>query len=65
MRSLCCLDVYPLFIVTRQRLGKHLPAEHNNRRIVGRIAFCAVHVVSEKSRRLVIPILYSFPLKCR
>jgi hypothetical protein len=51
--------VYPP-IVTRQWLGKHVPAAtntrtHNNRRIVGRVVFYAVRVVSKESRRLVLP----------
>jgi hypothetical protein len=52
-----CLYVYPP-IVARQRLGKNVTAatnKRNNRRIVGRVVFCMVRVVSKESRRLVLP----------
>jgi hypothetical protein len=46
-----CLYVYPT-IVARQRLGKHIPAATNTRNIkklVGRIVFCAVRVLSKET----------------
>jgi hypothetical protein len=42
----------------RQRLGKHVPAATNardNKRIVGRVIFYVVRVVSKESKRLVLP----------
>jgi hypothetical protein len=45
-------------IFARQRLGKHVPVAINtrkNRRIVGRVVFYAVRVVSKESTRLVLP----------
>jgi hypothetical protein len=47
-----CLYAY----VARQQLGKNVTAAtnaHNNRRILGRVVFYAVRVVSMESRRLV------------
>jgi hypothetical protein len=55
--SICVSVCVSLPIVARQRLGKHVPAAKNtcnSRRIVGRFFFCAVHVVSKESRRLVL-----------
>jgi hypothetical protein len=46
-----CLHVYPPS-VARQRIDKHGPSAkntRNNRRIVGRIVFYAVHAVSKES----------------
>jgi hypothetical protein len=58
-----CLYVY-LFIVARQRLGKNVSAATNtrryNRRIVGRVVFCADRVLSKESRRLVLPRTYCY-----
>jgi hypothetical protein len=49
--SLCiCMCILP--IVARQRRGTHFPAATNtcnNRRIIGRVVFCAVRVVSKES----------------
>jgi hypothetical protein len=52
-----CLYVYS-YIVTRQRLGKHVPTTmntRNNKITVGRVVFSADRVVSNESRRLVLP----------
>jgi hypothetical protein len=48
----------PPQIVSQQRLGKHFPAAtntRNNRRVVRRVVFNAVRVVSKERRRLVLP----------
>jgi hypothetical protein len=50
--------MFNLPIVARQWLGKHIPAAtiaRNNRRIVERVVFYMVHVVSKESRRLILP----------
>jgi hypothetical protein len=47
-----CLYVYPSLIFARQRLGKHVPTAtntHKNRRIVRRVIFCTVFVLSKES----------------
>jgi hypothetical protein len=52
-----CLHVYPP-IVARQRLDINFTAAtgtRNDRRIVGRVVFCAARGVSKENRRLVIP----------
>jgi hypothetical protein len=53
-----CLYVYPS-TVARQWLGKNVSAAMNTnvntRRIVGRVVFYAVRVVSTESRGLVLP----------
>jgi hypothetical protein len=57
-----CLYVYSS-IVAGQRLGKTVTAAtniHNNRRIVGRVGFNTVRVVSKESRRLVLPGISCF-----
>jgi hypothetical protein len=52
-----CMFVYSLpATLARQRLGKHVGTNtYGGRRIVRRIVFYEVHVVSEESRRLVLP----------
>jgi hypothetical protein len=56
-RQSVCTCIPP--IVARQRLGKNVTARKkytdNNRRIVGYVIFYAVRVVSEGSKRLVLP----------
>jgi hypothetical protein len=54
-RLVVCMDIPPIgsvkcipHKVAKQRLAKHVPGAtntHNNRRIVGRVILCAVHVV--------------------
>jgi hypothetical protein len=49
----------------RQRLGKHVPAATNacnNRRIIGRFIFCAIHVLSKES--LWVCLCISLSLLC-
>jgi hypothetical protein len=51
-----CMCISP--IVARQWLGKHVPVATNtrsSRRIVVRVIFYAIRVVSKESRRTVIP----------
>jgi hypothetical protein len=53
----CSVKCIPQF-GARQRLSKHVSAATNtcyNRRIVGRVVFYAVRVVSNKNKRLVLP----------
>jgi hypothetical protein len=50
-----CLYLYPPPFGDRQRLGKHVPAAvntRNNRKIVGRVNFYAVRVLSKESQRV-------------
>jgi hypothetical protein len=52
-----CLQVH-LLIVARQRLGKNFAVAMNTQatiKIVGRVVFYAVRVVSEETRPLVLP----------
>jgi hypothetical protein len=58
-----CLYVYPP-IVTRQRLGKHVPAAmiiRKNRRIIGRVVFCTVRVVLKERLWVCLCINLSLP----
>jgi hypothetical protein len=51
------VTVYPP-VVARQRLSKHVLAAtktRNNRRFIGSVVYCAVHVIWKESRRLVLP----------
>jgi hypothetical protein len=50
----------------RQQLGKHVPAArntHNNRRIVGRVIFCAAHVLSKECLCILLSLLGSKSVK--
>jgi hypothetical protein len=55
---LVCVSLCVSPIVARQRLGKSVSGNEyarNNRRIVGRVVFCAVRVVWNESRWLFFP----------
>jgi hypothetical protein len=57
MVYICVCMCFPC-IVARQRLGERSRCNeyvHNNRRIVGRIVFSAVHVISKKNMPLSDP----------
>jgi hypothetical protein len=58
-QSVCLYTYTP--IVARQRLSKYIPAAtnaRNNRRNFGRVVFYMIRVMSKKSRRLMLPIIY-------
>jgi hypothetical protein len=53
-QSMCLYVYHP--VVAKQRLGKNVTAVINkgNNRIIGRVIFCAIRVLSKESRRLVL-----------